>query len=364
MTTTTAARAAVDPRPARGTAGRRAVRVGLLVVFLGGLLALGILAGGRAEAQEHPDPGPLTSSVADAGPDAVPDAVPDAEPDAVPDVVPEGAASETAARKAVEPTAEPTAEPVLEPATEPVVEPVVEPAVDPVATAADRAAEQTADQTAQQTAQQRAAAQQGQQAVRESTATAPARVRDAAAVGAGDAGDAVERVAGEVRPLVPDLPGLPPLLSVLPVPGGGPDTPGAPSPSAPGTGRDAEDGTTEPGDAAADTSDGSAEHEAGRGIPAPFSAPATAAAPDGSGTPGAGHVQSPAPTPAQDRAPFDPCGDLARTATADVQGPRGGDLHAVPAPGGPHAALVRGAGLPATAAPIPDRSGEILEFPG
>ncbi|MFE6771531.1 hypothetical protein ACFVFD_21420 [Streptomyces fimicarius] len=350
MTTTTAARAAVDPRPARGTAGRRAVRVGLLVVFLGGLLALGILAGGRAEAQERPDPGPLTSSVADAGPDA--------GPDAVPDVVPEGAASETAARKAVEPTAEP----VLEPATEPVVEPVVEPAVDPVATAADRAAEQTADQTAQQTAQQQAAAQQGQQDVRESTATAPTRVRDA--VGAGDAGDAVERVAGEVRPLVPDLPGLPPLLSVLPVPGGGPDTPGAPSPSAPGTGRDAEDGTTEPGDAAADTSDGSAEHEAGRGIPAPFSAPATAAAPDGSGTPGAGHVRSPAPTPAQDRAPFDPCGDLARTATADVQGPRGGDLHAVPAPGGPHAALVRGAGLPATAAPIPDRSGEILEFPG
>ncbi|MBV7244773.1 hypothetical protein [Streptomyces sp. MW-W600-10] len=346
MTTTTAARAAVDPRPARGTAGRRAVRVGLLVVFLGGLLALGILAGGRAEAQERPDPGPLTSSVADA------------VPDAVPDVVPEGAASETAARKAVEPAIEPTAEPAAEPVLEPATEPVVEPAVDPVATAADRAAEQTADQTAQQ----RAAAQQGQQAVRESTA--PTRVRDAAAVGAGDAGDAVERVAGEVRPLVPDLPGLPPLLSVLPVPGGGPDTPGAPSPSVPGTGRDAGDGTTEPGDAAVDTSDGSAEREAGRGIPAPFSGPATPAAPDGSGTPGAGHVQSPAPTPAQDRAPFDPCGDLARTATADVQGPRGGDLHAVPAPGGPHAALVRGAGLPATAAPIPDRSGEILEFPG
>ncbi|MFE7336755.1 hypothetical protein [Streptomyces griseus] len=331
MTTTTAARAAVDPRPARGTAGRRAVRVGLLVVFLGGLLALGILAGGRAEAQERPDPGPLTSSVADA--------VPDAGPDAGPDAVPEGAASETAARKAVEPAIEPTAEPTAEPFLEPATE-----------------------QTAQQTAQQRAAAQQGQQAVRESTA--PARVRDAAAVGAGDAGDAVERVAGEVRPLVPDLPGLPPLLSVLPVPGGGPDTPGAPSPSEPGTGRDAEDGTTEPGGAAADTSDGPAEHEAGRGIPAPFSGPATPAAPDGSGTPGAGHVRSPAPTPAQDRAPFDPCGDLARTATADVQGPRGGDLHAVPAPGGPHAALVRGAGLPATAAPIPDRSGEILEFPG
>ncbi|MFF0506128.1 hypothetical protein ACFYUH_21335 [Streptomyces fimicarius] len=315
MTTTTAARAAVDPRPARGTAGRRAVRVGLLVVFLGGLLALGILAGGRAEAQERPDPGPLTA---------------------------------------------------------PVAERAVKPAANPVATAADRAADRTAQQ--QTAAPQIQQAQQGQQAVRESAA--PARVRDAVVVAteeaedagdAGDAGDAVERVAGEVRPLVPDPPGLPPLLSVLPVPGGGPDAPGVPSPSVPGTGRGTEDGLVKPGDAAADTSDGSAGREAGRGARAPFAAPESSeapAVPDGSGTPGAGHVQRPAPTPAQDRAPFGPCGDLARTATADAQGPRGGDLHAVPAPGGPHAALVRGAGLPATAAPIPDRSGEILAFPG
>ncbi|BFP52746.1 MULTISPECIES: hypothetical protein [unclassified Streptomyces] len=338
MTTTTAARAAVDPRPARGTAGRRAVQVGLLVVFLGGLLALGILAGGRAEAQERPDPGPFTSSVADA------------VPDVVPDVVPEDAATEAAAREAAEPSARP----------------VAERAADPVATAVDRAAERTAHQ--QTAAPQVQQAQQGQQAVRESAA--PARVRDAVVVAtedAGDTDDAVERVAGEVRPLVPDLPGLLPLLSVLPLPGGGSDTPGAPSPSVPGTGRGAEDGTAKPGDAAAGTSDASAGREAGRGARAPFSAPETSeapAVPDGAGTPGAGHVQSPAPTPAQDRAPFGPCGDLARTATADLQGPRGGDLHAVPAPGGPHTALVRGAGLPATAAPIPDRSGEILAFPG
>ncbi|WP_405929256.1 hypothetical protein OG554_25370 [Streptomyces griseus] len=338
MTTTTAARAAVDPRPARGTAGRRAVQVGLLVVFLGGLLALGILAGGRAEAQERPAPGPFTSSVADA------------VPDVVPDVVPEDAATEAAAREAAEPSARP----------------VAERAADPVATAVDRAAERTAHQ--QTAAPQVQQAQQGQQAVRESAA--PARVRDAVVVAtedAGDTDDAVERVAGEVRPLVPDLPGLLPLLSLLPLPGGGSDTPGAPSPSVPGTGRGAEDGTAKPGDAAAGTSDASAGREAGRGARAPFSAPETSeapAVPDGAGTPGAGHVQSPAPTPAQDRAPFGPCGDLARTVTADLQGPRGGDLHAVPAPGGPHTALVRGAGLPATAAPIPDRSGEILAFPG
>ncbi|NEB36980.1 hypothetical protein [Streptomyces sp. SID14515] len=356
MTTTTAARAAVDPRPAQGTAGRRVAQVVVSVLFLGGLLALGILTGGRAEAQERPDPGPLTASVADALPDAVPDVVPDAT------------APETAARKAAEPPAQPiaerpvksAAEPVVEsatgPVTERVVKPVVEPAaeraVEPVATAADRAAEQTA--------RQQAAA--GQQAVRESSV--PPRVSDAVVEGAQDAGDAVERVAGEVRPLVPDLPGLPPLFSVLPVPGGGPDAPGAPSPSVPGPGRGAEDGTATPGDAAPDASDESVGREADRNIGAPFSAPATTAVPDGSGTPGAGHAQSPAPTPTPYRAPFDPCGDLVRTATADVQGPRGGDLHAVPAPGGPHAALVRGAGLPATAAPITDRSGEILEFPG
>ncbi|MFI0014589.1 hypothetical protein [Streptomyces griseus] len=331
MTTTTAARAAVDPRPARGTAGRRAVQVGLLVVFLGGLLALGILAGGRAEAQERPDPGPLTSSVADV----------------VPDVVPEDAATEATAREAAEPSARP----------------VAERAADPVAPAVDRAAERTAHQ--QTAAPQVQQARQGQQTVRESAA--PARIRDAVVVAtedAGDTGDAVERVAGEVRPLVPDLPGLLPLLSVLPVPGGGSDAPGAPSPSVPGAGRGAEDGTAKPGDAAAGASDESAGRETGRDARAPLSAPETPAVPDGSGTPGARHVQSPAPTPAQDRAPFGPCGDLARTATADVQGPRGGDLHAVPATGGPHAALVRGAGLPATAAPIPDRSGEILAFPG
>ncbi|MFF8294114.1 hypothetical protein ACF07M_01500 [Streptomyces globisporus] len=65
MTATTAARAAVDPRPARGTAWRRAVQV---VLFLGGLLALGLLTGGRAEAQERPDPGGFTAAVADAVP--------------------------------------------------------------------------------------------------------------------------------------------------------------------------------------------------------------------------------------------------------------------------------------------------------
>lgn len=173
----------------------------------------------------------------------------------------------------------------------------------------------------------------------------------------------MDRVAGEVRPLVPSLPVLPPLssvLPVLPVPGGEPHAPGAPSPSVPDTGRGAEGGAATPGDAGADASD---ERAAGRdrGIADPGSAPAL---PDGSGAPDAGHAKGSGPAPAPGRAPFGPHGDLVRTAVADVQGPRGGDVHAVRTPGGPYTALVRGAGLAATTAPISDRSGEILEFPG
>ncbi|WP_408994145.1 hypothetical protein [Streptomyces sp. 1268] len=354
MTATAAARAAVDPRPSRGTAGRRAVQA---VLFLGGLLALGLLAGGRAEAQERPDPGGLTASVADAVPGA-------------------------------DQVEEPVAEPVVEPVADQVVEPVAASVVEPV------------DRAVRHQAAQHRAAQPEPEPVRNATAapatkpvtepvgsvasadavasadpvaSAPARVRDARDAVVRGAGEAVDRIAGEARPLVASLPGLPPLLSALPelpelsVPGGAPDSPGAPgapSPSAPDTGRGAE-GPTTPGDTDADAP---AERAAGghdRSIGAPGFTPAV---PDRSGTPGAGHAQLTAPTPTfpptQDRAPLAPCGDLARTAVADAQGPRGGDLHAAPVPGGPYAALVRGAGLPATAAPITDRSGEILEFPG
>ncbi|MER6018365.1 hypothetical protein [Streptomyces anulatus] len=368
MTATAAARAAVDPRPARGTAGRRAVQV---VLFLGGLLALGLLAGGRAEAQERPGPGLLTASVADAAP--------------------ESAASGGAARKAVEPSTRRMADPIVRPVAEPVIE-QVDRAVRQQSTRQQTGHQQTGHQQTghQQAGQQQAGQQQaGQQRsaqprtvprapaqkapaepvvesaaelAAEPAAPADALARDAVLVGAG-AGATVDRVAGEVRPLVPSLPVLPPLLSVLPVlpaPGGEPDAPGAPSPSVPDTGRGSGGGAVVPGDAGADAS---AERAAGRdrGIAGPGSAPAL---PGASGAPDAGHAQGSEPAPAPGRAPFGPYDDLGRTAVADVQGPRGGDLHAVRTPGGPYTALVRGAGLPATAAPISDRSGEILEFPG
>ncbi|MFC9185074.1 hypothetical protein ACFTZJ_31110 [Streptomyces globisporus] len=343
MTATTAARAAVDPRPARGTAWRRAVQV---VLFLGGLLALGLLTGGRAEAQERPDPGGFTAAVADAVPKGA---------------VREGAVPEDRVRTAVGHPVRPDADDVaVGPAVGRVAEPVEAPAVEPLA---DQVVDPVADRAAQHGPTRHRPARP--EAVGKASAALAAEPVDSAAPVVGGAGDAVDRIAGEARrPPVAPLPGLPPLLSVLPVPAGGPDVPGAPgapAPSVPGVGRGAE-GPAAPGHTGADAS---AERAAGqdRSIGAQRLARAV---PDRSGTADAGHARFSAPTlpPTRDRAPFAPCGDLVRTVVADSQGPRGGDLHAAPVPGGPYAALVRGAGLPATAAPITDRSGEILEFPG
>ncbi|MEE1809778.1 hypothetical protein [Streptomyces sp. BE133] len=51
--TTAAVRSATGPRPRRGPVGRRALQV---VLFLGGLLALGLLFGTRAHAAQQPAP--------------------------------------------------------------------------------------------------------------------------------------------------------------------------------------------------------------------------------------------------------------------------------------------------------------------
>ncbi|WGP12203.1 hypothetical protein [Streptomyces sp. SH5] len=395
MTATAAARAAVDPRPSRGTAGRRAVQV---VLFLGGLLALGLLAGGRAEAQERSDPGRLTASVAET-------------------VTGVGQVEKPRVDHAVKPVAEPAVEPVAASVVElddravrhqaaqhgsaqhgsaqhgsarhgsaqhgsaehravqhRIVQPEPEPEPEPEparnATVASSAARSAAPATKPVTEPVDTVAAADPVASAPAPAPAPALVRDARDAVVGGAGDAVERITGEARPLVAAVPGLPPLLSVLPelpAPGGAPDAPGAPgapSPSAPDTGRGA-GGPSTPGDPGAGASAERAAGGHGRSTGAAGLVPVVA---DRSGTPHAGHAQLTAPTPTlpptRDRAPFAPCGDFARTAVADAQGPRGGDLHATPVPGSPYAALAGGAGLPATAAPITDRSGEIFEFPG
>ncbi|WP_327369392.1 hypothetical protein [Streptomyces sp. NBC_01217] len=79
---------------------------------------------------------------------------------------------------------------------------------------------------------------------------------------------------------------------------------------------------------------------------------------------GAQRAAVPEYRPVSERAPYDPARGPGRSASAEAHAPGNGDQHAVPFTGGSFFGLIRGAGLPATAAPVRDRSGDILEFPG
>ncbi|OEJ40516.1 hypothetical protein AR457_14240 [Streptomyces agglomeratus] len=68
--------------------------------------------------------------------------------------------------------------------------------------------------------------------------------------------------------------------------------------------------------------------------------------------------EAPAPAPSA------PCGDGARHSAGDGNSSRPGDKHAAAVAAGARFGLVRGATLPATAAPTHDRPHEVLEFPG
>ncbi|WP_393060002.1 hypothetical protein [Streptomyces sp. LN549] len=92
--------------------------------------------------------------------------------------------------------------------------------------------------------------------------------------------------------------------------------------------------------------------------------PAPAVFPASSGPAAAPHREAAADHRPAPRGPFGPDGGQGRSVPAEVHPPRGGDQHAVPFADGTCFGLVRGAGLPATGAPVRDRSGEILEFPG
>lgn len=63
-------------------------------------------------------------------------------------------------------------------------------------------------------------------------------------------------------------------------------------------------------------------------------------------------------------APSGPCGDGVRHSAGDGNSQRPGDKHAAAFTAGARFGLVRGATLPATAAPTYDRPHEVLEFPG
>ncbi|MGW0550712.1 hypothetical protein [Streptomyces altiplanensis] len=286
------------PRVPRRAGRRRALRV---VLFLGGLLALGFLWGGQAHAVETPLlPHDATAVVA-----------PVLKPELPEPVVGEAA---QAVREAAEPVAE-----------------AVRRAVRPV-------------------------------------------------------GELKDRVTGH-RPAVPALPVIVAPVPELPVPelpvpelpASEAPGPGAPASEAPGS--EAPEPET-PGSevpAAPGKSANSAHQDSGDRAPRAGSGPAahTAAlagsaggeggypyAPDRrhGGTPWSADRAKCGETPVQ--APAGPCGDGIRQAAGDGSAPRSGDQHAAAFTDGIRFALVRGATLPATAAPTYDRPHEILEFPG
>ncbi|WP_328905398.1 hypothetical protein OG230_21880 [Streptomyces sp. NBC_00234] len=313
--TTAVARAADGLRPVRGTAGRRVLQV---VLFLGALLALGLLFGGEAHATQR-----LTPELTDAGTamtseaEATADRLVDHAEESVPPSAeqPEEAADRQAATPTAGSVTPSNAVPVRDVRREWEREPqrlpsaVVRTVRDDVA----RPAEDVVTHSAQDTVHE------------------------------------LTRVLGSVAGALPPLPHL--LPSAPPVP----SLPGAtdPLPTAPADG--AAD-SVHPGVAAQDS-----------GLPAAdTSVTGLRATPLGAVVAGDGTDRAAAPEfrRAEGRSPLDPCGGFGRTPAAETHQPRGADQQAAPVAHGPSFGLTSGAGLPATTAPVRDRSGQILAFPG
>ncbi|WP_327244763.1 hypothetical protein [Streptomyces sp. NBC_01320] len=315
--TTAAVRSVAGPRPVRGPVGRRTLQV---VLFLGGLLALGVLFGAEAHAEQVPVPSHAVVEKAVArGAGAMADrtAVPDAEP----------AADATEASAAVA-----TRVPAARPEGSRAAERLAVPAAVTTATAPPAPSSATAGPDAVP-------------GLRPVAGAARATVQEPGRPVVRLVGKAVGTALGQAAGLLPDPLALPTGL-LPPHPPIGPPARGSAEGSAPRPAAPA------PRPAGAYT----VAADPGRGFAALLSG-VTA-----KGTERRGAVPQYRPAPGQ--VPLDPCGGFGGPATAVTYVPRGGDQHAVPFAGGASFGLVRGAGLPATAAPMRDRSGEIVEFPG
>ncbi|MEU5982114.1 hypothetical protein [Streptomyces sp. NPDC047434] len=338
MTTAVLVQPVAVPRSSRGTAVRRALGV---LVFLGGLLALGVILGDRAQAAESlPLPG--TTSPATPGTDGVGQSEPKAVPE-LPDV-PE--ANLVPAVRDV-PEAPVAPEPgVAEGSGERLTRGVTGSSTGPAgrvgervsAPAAERPAERAAAGSASATAAARQVGRVAERPVEQVAGTVRDTVRE------------VVRRAAET-PLVGEL--VPPVVGAfpLPLPLPNPDPVPAPQEPAPRPAPPAEPAAQDPG---APTR-GAAEA-------APADAPLR-----GSGHVAAQRHDSAGPgraagLPVPEHAPSLPCGG---SGTGQVQAPRGADQHqAAVHPAAPHGGSVRGATLPATVAVPLDRALEVLEFPG
>lgn len=315
MTTAVAAPATV-PRPRRGAVGRRALQV---VLFLGGLLALGLLFGARAQADQQPDP----------------------------DLRPERQTVQGLLQQPVKQQHSVQQQPVEEP--QPVKEQqsaltVAEPAARTAAQAA-----QAAHPVAPAPAADAPSAPTPRDVAHSVLSPVTEPVRDTVRQVTRPVGEAVERTVGTAVTGLRDITAALPAPAERPLPV--PSLPAAPVP--PQTG---------PAPISGAPADGAPDLPA---APRPGNATGTGAAPDGAAAVAAPHRGAAADHRPAPRGPFGPDGgQQGHIASAEVHPPRGGDQHAVPSADGTSFGLVSGAGLQATAAPVRDRSGDILEFPG
>ncbi|WSA78582.1 hypothetical protein OG930_25040 [Streptomyces sp. NBC_01799] len=363
--TAAAVRSVADPRPVRASVGRRALQV---VLFLGGLLALGLIFGAEAHAAQAPVPSlpPAGTAVAhgggaqDRGTDAA------AEPVDVPNAE---AARGLPNASAPVPTQVPAAGPSGAPTAETHARPMAASASTAPASAAS--ASSTSASTFSVSATSATPATPATPATSATSATTSVSTDTATSVAVAGARSVVRTTRDTVRYLVrpvgeavegvgtavdsaagvlPDVWALPARL-LLPVTAADPPAEGRPGHGSTGGGA-AHAAAPAPRPVCGYTS------EADRGRNPVALLNGTSA----SGTDSRG----PAPRygPAPERAPLDPRGGSGQPSSTEAHGPRGGEQHAVPFAGGTSFGLIRGAGLPATVAPIRDRSGDILEFPG
>ncbi|MET9799395.1 hypothetical protein [Streptomyces sp. NPDC006368] len=307
-----------------------------VALFLGGLLALGILCGGQAYAAERTDPAERTAPAVTA----------ERLGGTAGDTLADPAAAPAAPRlRGVTDTGPHTGAPVTRPATGPAtVRDVAEP------------------------------------------------LHETAGTTAGGVTDEVRRVAGEL-PAPAGLPGE--LPGRAPTTPGLPATPQVPAPPAPpalprpaATGTAGTDDPTGHGAGAHNTgahntgahntgalgtgarTDGAAEADAAQPRIAVAAVAAWPYAHEGSGFDRTDDAFRPAVAlPVSPPAAPEPCGGGACRHSAAGAGDSGsqrsaGDQCAVASAAVPHPAPVRGAGLPATAAPTHDRPHDVLEFPG
>ncbi|MER7808496.1 hypothetical protein [Streptomyces sp900116325] len=353
--TAAAVRPVADPRPVRGSVGRRALQV---VLFLGGLLALGLVFGAEAHAAQAPVPSlPAagTAVVNGAGAQdraaevaAAPVGVPDAEPETG---VPDASAPVPAHVPAAEPSGARAAE----------------------AHAGQRGASTAASATSPSRNSAASSAFASGVPVSATSATTSVSTDSGTSVTGAGAGarsvvrttrDTVRYLARPVGELVegvgtavdsaagvlPEVWALPARL-LLPLTVVEPPAEGRPGHGSTGGGA-ARAAAPAPRPVCGYTS----EADRGRQFAALLNGTSA------SGTDS--RVPAPRYGPAPERAPLDPCGGFVHPSITEAHGPRGGEQHAVPFAAGASCGLVRGAGLPATVAPIRDRSGDILEFPG